>query len=163
MDKIDKKKKLKKKLKQKQKQKQTVKTNVKVNVQSSGGSGGGGFAPAGPSTAPASIPATFRDTAGENIRLASLVEQAVGRAARRVSPTYDTTLNPSNDAATVSSIYQGESDLSKPLTNTGPVGDFYTKEQLDEMKQKEFLAGRQETLEAFQKTKPAGGGKGGRK
>lgn len=113
MDKIDKKKKLKKKLKQKQKQKQTVKTSVKVNVQSSGGSGGGGFAPAGP----ASIPATFRDTAGENIRLASLVEQAVGRAARQFAPTYDTESNSNTGPIEVAKGRKVRSDAG---TKRGP-------------------------------------------
>jgi hypothetical protein len=112
MDKPKKKDKLKKKQKQKQKQKQIVKTNVKVQVSSSGGSGGSG-----------PIPSVFRDTAGENIRLTGLIEQALGSrvrvAAPVAAPTFETVAAPANDAATVQKVFMGKSDLDKPLTNKG--------------------------------------------
>ena len=108
MDKPKKKDKLKKKQKQKQKQKQIVKTNVKVQVSSSGGSGGSG-----------PIPSVFRDTAGENIRLTGLIEQALGSRARVAAPTFETVAAPANDAATVNEVFMGKSDLDKALTNKG--------------------------------------------
>ena len=110
MDKPKKKDKLKKKQKQKQKQKQIVNTNVRLQVSSSGGSGGSG-----------PIPSVFRDTAGENIRLTSLIEQALGSRARVAAPTFETVSAPSNDAATVKEVFMGKSDLDKLQTNVGYV------------------------------------------
>lgn len=106
----------------KQKQKQIVRTSVKVNVQSAGGSGAGGSIPP-----TAGIPSAFNEA-----RLATLIEQ-IGRRVPVQQPVYVPSgmpiqslvpaapFQPANDAATLNGVYKGESDLLKPLTNTGPV------------------------------------------
>jgi hypothetical protein len=106
----------------KQKQKQMVKTNVRVNVQSSGGSGAGGSIP------PMSgVPSAFNEA-----RLATLIEQ-ISRKVPVQQPIYvpsgmpidsfvpTAPFNPKDDRATLNAVFMGESDLLKPLTNTGPV------------------------------------------
>lgn len=106
----------------KQKQKQMVKTNVKVNVQSSGGSGAGGSIP------PMSgVPSAFNEA-----RLASLIEQ-ISRKVPIQQPIYvpsgmpieqlvsPAPFNPKDDRETLNAVFMGESDLLKPLSNTGPV------------------------------------------
>ena len=113
-------KKPKKERKLKQKQKQIVKQNVKVNVQSSGGSGGGGSA----------MPSSFSDKTGENVRLQSILEQISRKISMPVSvpmpiqsrieyeqPIY----NPANDAETLKNVYNGSSDLNRPIV-LGPTG-----------------------------------------
>lgn len=104
----------------KQKQKQMVKTNVKVNVQSSGGSGAGGSIPSG-------VPSAFNEA-----RLATLIEQ-ISRKVPIQQPVYvpsgtpiqklvpPAPFNPKDDRETLNAVFMGESDLLKPLSNTGPV------------------------------------------
>ena len=105
----------------KQKQKQMVRTSVKVNVQSAGGSGAGGSIPP-----TAGVPSAFNEA-----RLASLIEQ-IGRRVPVQQPVYVPSgmpiqeqvpvarFEPANDEATLKAVFMGESDLRKPLTNTGP-------------------------------------------
>lgn len=105
----------------KQKQKQIVRTSVKVNVQSAGGSGAGGSIPPN-----AGIPNVFQEE-----RLASLIEQ-ISRRVPIQQPIYVSSgmpiqhqvpvapFEPANDEATLNAVFRGESDLRKPLTNTGP-------------------------------------------
>jgi hypothetical protein len=106
----------------KQKQKQMVRTSVRVNVQSAGGSGAGGSIPP-----TAGVPSAFQEA-----RLASLIEQ-IGRRVPVQQPVYVPSgmpieelvpvarFQPANDAATLNAVFMGESDLLKPLSNTGPV------------------------------------------
>ena len=106
----------------KQKQKQMVQTSVKVNVQSAGGSGAGGSVPL-----TSGIPNAFNEA-----RLATLIEQ-IGRRVPVQQPVYVPSgmpiqeqvpavpFQPANDEATLKAVFMGESDLRKPLTNTGPV------------------------------------------
>jgi len=105
------------------KQKQNVKQIVKVTVQSSGGSGGGGSA----------MPSAFSDRSGENVRLQNLVEQLAKTIRAPVSVPvsvpapihsrndYEPIYNPTNDAETLKGVYQGESELNKPVV-LGPTG-----------------------------------------
>ena len=95
----------KKKRGQKQKQKQIVKQNVKVTVQSSGGSGAGGTSV--PASAPVyQMPQSFYP---DQSLIRNLVQQAVKQQVK--APEY----NPSNDETNFKAVFQGKSDLNKPL------------------------------------------------